>query len=74
MSLMYGGSDILDESMETGDSPDDSFTKATRLRRSILNVSQDIVYGVSKGKIIPPKQYSLGLAVHQLSGRKKETY
>ena len=71
MSLMYGGSDILDESLDTDDSPDDSFKKATRLRRSILNISQDIVYGVSKGKTIPPKQYSLGLAVHQISGRKK---
>ena len=34
-------------------------------------MAQDLTYAVSNGKVIPPKQYSLGLAVHQISGRNK---
>ena len=71
LALIYGGSDILDADIDE-DIPIDEYKKAAKLRKRILDVSQDITYGVSSGKNIPPKQYILGLATHQISGRSKK--
>ena len=71
LALIYGGSDILDADIDE-DVPIDEYKKAAKLRKRILDVSQDITYGVSSGKNIPPKQYILGLATHQISGRSKK--
>ena len=71
LALIYGGSDILDADIDE-DVPIDEYKKAAKLRKRILDVSQDITYGVSSGKIIPPKQYAFGLATHQISGRSKK--
>ena len=68
MALMHGGSDVL----QTEDEEFDDKEKAAKLRRDILGVCQDLTYTISGGRIIPPKQYSLGLTVHQLSGRSKK--
>ena len=70
---MYGGSDILDSDTEYEcEETEDTYNKGSRLRKRILlYISQDITYGVNSGKIIPPMQYSLGLAAHQISGRNK---
>ena len=35
-------------------------------------MSQNLTFIISKGKVIPPKQYSMGLTAHQLSGHSKE--
>ncbi|XP_068200369.1 uncharacterized protein [Palaemon carinicauda] len=70
MAIMYGGSEILD--VDDGDDTREVEQKnADKLRKGILDICQDLTYGVSNGKIIPPKQYSLGLAAHQISGRNK---
>lgn len=80
MAIMHGGADILDtiddgiEDEDNGgeDGSSTRYEKASKLRKSILDVCQDLTYIISGGKIIPPKQYSLGLTVHQLSGRNKQ--
>ena len=51
------------------DNDEDTYNRGSQLRERILDISQDLTYGVSNGKIIPPKQYSLRLAAHQISGR-----
>ena len=80
MAIMHGGADILDtiddgiEDEDNGgeDGSSTRYEKASKLRKSILDVCQDLTYSISGEKIIPPKQYSLGLTVHQLSGRNKQ--
>ena len=39
------------------------------MRQGYQAAEGDLTYTISGGRIIPPKQYSLGLTVHQLSGR-----
>jgi hypothetical protein len=34
-------------------------------KRNVLSVGQDLLYAVSNGTNIPPKQYSMAMTVHQ---------
>ena len=74
MALMHGGSEILDtDGEEEPDMEDDSqynIKKFTKLRRQILDICQDIVYNVTRGKVIPPKQYAVPMAAHHLTRSK----
>ena len=77
MAVLHGGSGVLevdDETEDEGDVQDEdeaAYDKASKLRRTLLDACMDLTYSVSNGKIIPPKQYSLSLAVHQMAGRNK---
>ena len=70
IALMHEGSDILDTSDVEGDN--EHYDQSSKLRKDILNICQDMTYIVSGGRVIPPKQYSLGLTVHQQSNRSKK--
>ena len=77
MAIMHSGTDALEDITEESDDEDeestsDKYQRASKLRKCILDVCQDLTYTISGGKIIPPKQYSLGLTVHQQSGRNKK--
>ena len=41
------------------------------VRRCVLSIAQDVIFGVSKGKILTPKHIGLGLSMHQAT-RSKE--
>ena len=64
------GSEILDVD-DGDDNPEVEYKKADKQRKWMLDICQDLTYGVSHGNIIPPKEYSLGLAAHQISRRNK---
>ena len=44
--------------------------KATKLRRQILDTCQNIVFNVTGGKNIPPKQYAVPMTMHHLKRNK----
>ena len=56
--MLLGGQELL-----AGFEQDDD--AAVIRKRNVLNVGQDLLYAVTMGKNIPPKQYSLGLTLHQ---------
>ena len=68
MALMHGGSDILDVD---GDDGEDARCKAETFRKKILDICQDIVFSVTDGKNIPPKQFSIPMTMHHLTRSKK---
>ena len=70
MAIMHGGSDILDSVPD--ENLDGDNYKFSKLRKSILDVCQDLIYSISGGKNVPPKQYTLGLTIHQMSDRNKK--
>ena len=59
LQLLYGGTDSLE--------PYSSETKEQQLKGKVLNVAQDIVYGVSGGKKWTPKHTGLGSTLHRLT-------
>ena len=58
LSLLFGGMDILEGSMENPLEDSDA-------KRAICSIAQDIIYGVSNHKKLTPKHIGLGLALHQ---------
>ena len=58
LSLLFGGIDILEGSMENQLEDSDA-------KRAICSIAQDIIYGVSNHKKLTPKHIGLGLALHQ---------
>ena len=58
LSLLFGGIDILEGSMENPLEDSDA-------KRAICSIAQDIIYGVSNHKKLTPKHIGLGLALHQ---------
>ena len=55
----------------TGKDPTEHEDDDLYVRRCVLSIAQDIMFGVSKGKILTPKHIGLGLSVHQAT-RSKE--
>ena len=55
----------------TGKDPTEHEDDDESVRRCVLSIAQDIMFGVSKGKILTPKHIGLGLSVHQAT-RSKE--
>ena len=55
----------------TGKDPTEHEDDDESVRRCVLGIAQDMMFGVSKGKIITPKHIGLGLSVHQAT-RSKE--
>ena len=41
------------------------------VHRCVLNIAQDMMFGVSEGKILTPKHMGLGLSIHQATGSKE---
>ena len=54
MVLMHGSTDVLED--PENDEDHENSQKATKLRKCILDVCQDLTYSISGGRIIPPKQ------------------
>ena len=65
LAIMFGGSDAIDTDADA-EVELEEHEKAWSLRRSILNLCQDITYVISEKRIIPPKHYSMGLTIHQI--------
>ena len=59
LSVLFGGQEILD----LGENEDYECGKWTKNVK--MSIAQDMVFGVSKGKNIPPKQLGLASTVHQ---------
>ena len=71
MALYYAGSDALDYDDTIQDEIDeDDDPKAAKIRLMTFDSCQDLVFSVTGGKNIPPKQYSLGLTISNLSRTK----
>ena len=58
LTLLFGGQELLDGF-------DEETPNAALRKRKVLNVGQDLLYAVTMGRNIPPKQYSMGLTLHQ---------
>ena len=58
LSLLFGGTAVLEGSEE-------QTSESNELKRTVCNVAQDIIYGVSNHKKLTPKHIGLGLALHQ---------
>ena len=71
LAIIFGGGDAIDTDADA-EVELEEHEKAWSLRRSILNLCQDITYVISKKRIIPPKHYSMGLTIHQMSERSKK--
>ena len=55
----------------TGKDPYENEDEDLSVRRCVLSISQDIMFGVSKGKLLTPKHIGLGLTVHQATRSKQ---
>ena len=55
----------------TGKDPAEYQDDDLSVRRCVFSIAQDMMFGVSKGKILTPKHIGLGLSVHQAT-RSKE--
>ena len=69
IALLKGGDSILDVDIDQ-DVDEQEYEAAWALRRSILNICQDLVFLVTDQKNIPPKQYSLGLTIQGYRSKK----
>ena len=68
LSVLFGGSDVL----ETGtDDQGEIETSANAKKQRILNIAQDIVFALSKGKKLTPKHVGLGMTLHQATRSEK---
>ena len=55
----------------TGKDPYENENEDLSVRRCVLSISQDIMFGASKGKLLTPKHIGLGLTVHQATRSKQ---
>ena len=58
LSLLFGGTAVLEGTEE-------QTSESNELKRTVCNVAQDIIYGVSNHKKLTPKHIGPGLALHQ---------
>ena len=58
LTLLLGGQELLEGF-------DQEEPAAVTRKRNVLNIGQDLLYAVTMSKNIPPKQYSMGLTLHQ---------
>jgi hypothetical protein len=68
LNLMLGGQQLLEVDVE--EVQNDTRIESLKQCR-ILNIGQDIVYSVSRGKQMTPKHLRLGSALHQATRSKK---
>ena len=70
--ILHDGTDVIDCEEEIEDKRfEDEYDNMFKVRRLFLDICQDLMYTVTRGKNIPPKQYALSLTTHQMSGRNK---
>ena len=75
--ILCGGQNVFDVDESSDEDEDENPVKskaekkAEECRQKVLNICQDIVYIVSGGKIIPPKQYAVSMAVHTMTRNTK---
>ena len=62
LTLLFGGQELLDGF-------DEETPNAAVKKRKVLNVGQDLLYAVAMVRNITPKQYSMGLTLHQAHSR-----
>ena len=49
----------------TGKDPAEYENDDLSVRRFVLSIAQEVLFGVSEGKILTPKHIGLGLSIHQ---------
>ena len=62
LTLLFGGQELLDGF-------DEETPNAALRKRKMLNVGQDLLCAVAMVRNITPKQYSMGLTLHQAHSR-----
>ena len=72
LALIFAGTDAIDDDGDNQDEENDDSEdpKARKLRTMILDTAQDLVFAVTGGKNIPPKQYAMGMTVSNLTRSK----
>jgi uncharacterized protein YdcH (DUF465 family) len=63
LKVLYGGPEVLEDSQDKDDNSDDK--NADIYEDRLLSVAQDLIYGVSHGKMFTPKHVGLGSTLHQ---------
>jgi len=66
LSVLFGGTDVLDT-----DDQGEIESSASSTKQRILNIAQDIVFALSKGKKLTPKHVGLGMTLHQATRSEK---
>ena len=73
LTILYGGQDACDNIDDINnvreDEGDETNNDATSDR--VMSVAQDIIYGVSRGKLWTPKHVGLGCSLHQATRSKQ---
>ena len=71
LKILYGGQDVLEGEGENYHKYDEDKSDNEIMPGRILSVAQDLVYGVSAGKLWTPKHIRLGCSLHQATRPKQ---
>ena len=65
LSVLFGGTDVLDLLDDIGGGGSNDGQAYGDDQERILNIAQDIIFAISKGRKLTPKHVGLGMTLHQ---------